>query len=107
MNIRLTLSFAAILFGSASFGQVLPYKLSDGRHEYSVEKNKNGAILRSAGVTLYLGKDCDAYSPEFGQGRWAWANAGFGVSFPSSGKFLSFERQETPVEERNFGQCQE
>ncbi len=107
MDSRLTFSLAAILLGSASVAQVLPYTLSDGRHEYSVTKNKDGAVLRSQRATLYLGKDCDAYSPEYGQGRWGWANAGFAVSFPVKGKSFSFERQETPVEERNFGQCRE
>ncbi|PRZ48000.1 hypothetical protein [Tritonibacter scottomollicae] len=107
MKSRLTISAIAIFLGSVSVAQVLPYTLSDGRSEFSVVRNNNGAVLRSSGVTLYLGKDCDAYSPQFGQGLWGWANAGFGVSFPAKGKFFSFERQETPVEERNFGQCQE
>lgn len=107
MKSRLTLSIVASFLGSVSVAQVMPYKHSDGRHEYSVERNQNGAVLRSPNATLYLGKDCDAYSPEYGRGRWGWANAGFSVSFPAKGRFFAFLRQDTPVEERNSGQCRE
>lgn len=54
--------------------------------------NANGAVLRSRGATLYLGRRCDAYSPQYGRGRWEWANGGFLVVF--RGRRIGFPRQE-------------
>lgn len=96
-----------IWFSTAAEAQVLPSTFFDGTTLYSAEINDNGAILRSKGTTLYLGKDCDAYSPKFGQGSWAWANAGFRVVFPKSNKSIGFPRQESPVEETSLGLCRE
>ena len=42
--------------------------------EYNVDKNRHGAVLKSKQATLYLGKDCDAFSPQYGKGSWKWAN---------------------------------
>lgn len=43
-----------------------------GGDRYKVRYNKNGAVLKSIGgnVTIYLGKSCDAQSPQFGRGSW-------------------------------------
>ncbi|MGG7565140.1 hypothetical protein ACQ5SO_03120 [Rhodovulum sp. DZ06] len=42
--------------------------------------------------TLYLGKSCDAYHAEFGEGRWCWANGGFRAEFADT--IFGFPRQE-------------
>ena len=53
---------------------------------YKLENTK-GKLLRSK---LYLGKSCDAYSENLGDGAWCWTNAGVltefgGESFPLTG----------------------
>ena len=37
---------------------------------FRVTYNKHGAKLKSKSFTIYLGKDCDVSSPEFGNGIW-------------------------------------
>src|SRR5687768_15965336 len=53
--------------------------------------NRHGAVLRSATATIYAGRNCDALSPQFGQGRWDWANGGVLFTFP--GRKVGFPRQ--------------
>lgn len=85
------------------------YSSSEG-HRYDYSLNDNGAVLMSvnpvtrfkgsgAGTeevtgteTLYLGRDCDAFSPVLGHGRWSWANGGFVVEL--DGARIGFPRQE-------------
>ena len=85
------------------------YTSSEG-HQYRYSRNPDGAVLKSlypvarfegAGAmtqvitgieTLYLGRDCDAFSKIHGSGTWAWANGGFVGEF-SSGR-IGFPRQE-------------
>lgn len=82
MKLQVGIVLTALCFASPSEAQLLPNKFFDGTMRYSAEINDSGAILKSGDTTLYLGKDCDAYSPQFGQGSWGWANAGFRVVFP-------------------------
>ncbi len=92
---------------TATQAQMLPNMFFDGTDRYTAEVNEDGAILQSQSTILYLGKDCDAFSPQYGAGTWGWANAGFNVTFPKSGKFIGFARQESPVEERLPTLCRE
>jgi hypothetical protein len=66
--------------------------LFDGREEYRVTLNGNGAVLRSRHLTIYLGRACDARSPQLGRGRWEWANGGILVRFRN--RAIGFARQE-------------
>lgn len=79
-------------------------------HQYRYRLNSDGAVLTSlypvarfegtgamtrviTGIeTLYLGRDCDAYSKVLGSGSWSWANGGFLVQFPHHS--IGFPRQE-------------
>ena len=70
---------------------------------YRYERNANGAVLRSSAATIYLGKNCDAASPEHGNGSWAWANGGFKITF-QDGTELGFPRQE--IDAGNEANCQ-
>lgn len=63
--------------------------------DYSLSKNDSGAVLKSPDATLYLGKNCDASSPQYGKGHWEWANGGFFVDLER--KRIGFTRQEIDV----------
>ena len=41
---------------------------------WSSTQNQHGFILKSDDTTLYLGKSCDATSPQYGTGEWYWKN---------------------------------
>jgi len=62
--------------------------------EYTTTKNQHGVVLKSRKATIYLGKGCDAYSPQYGKGTWGWANGGVLVEL--SKKKIGFARQESP-----------
>ena len=80
------------------------YAGSDGQR-YSSAPNSSGVVMRAAnGITLYLGRSCDAFSPQYGAGSWSWANGGFTVRFPR--KTIGFGRQEL-FEMQNDGECRE
>jgi len=98
-----------VLSGMAAASEGVIYVSSHG-DEYRYATNADGAVLTSLypkawfiekgansrierGIDrLYLGKSCDAFHPVFGDGRWWWANGGFGVDFA---RFeLRFPRQE-------------
>ena len=70
--------------------------------EFLPEKNKNGVILTSTGVSyervsskmqkmlskkslaiekLYVGRSCDSFSKQHGKGSWGWDSNGFIVEF--------------------------
>ncbi|WP_446008492.1 hypothetical protein [Candidatus Electrothrix sp.] len=68
--------------------------------EYTTTKNEHGVIFKANNVTLYLGKSCDAYSPQFGRGSWAWANGGVMVKLEK--KEIGFPHQDSPFED---GRC--
>ncbi len=72
------------------------YTDSDGV-TYSSSLNDDGAVLKSESAKLYLGKSCDAYSPQFGKGTWGWANGGVAVEL--NGRRIGFPRQESPFED--------
>ncbi|HFU76723.1 MAG TPA: hypothetical protein ENK66_10810 [Arcobacter sp.] len=56
---------------------------------WSSEQNQHGFVLKSSSSTLYLGKDCDAMSPEYGDGEWSW-NSSDGISVILDKKDFSF-----------------
>ena len=64
------------------------------------QENAHGAVLRRAGIVIYLGRGCDVFSPQLGRGRWGWANGG--VLLTAGTRRLGFPRYDPPV--RN-GQC--
>lgn len=72
------------------------YQTTDGT-EFETKFNKHGAVLKSKSSTLYLGKNCDASSPEYGNGEWEWANAGFEVRFKNT-KIVFGGHQELPID---------
>ena len=87
------LAAAAItaMCGSASASSSYEFFAGDGVR-YAASFNRHGATLRSRGVVLYLGRSCDAYSPQLGNGRWGQANGGFFVDI--RGATIGFPRQE-------------
>ena len=94
---KLIMATAAIFFGvvANSFAQV---DYTDGSGvEYIMTKNKNGVVLKSRIATIYLGKNCDAYSPQYGKGTWGWANGGVIVELEK--KRIGFPRQDSPFDD--------
>ena len=55
---------------------------------WSSTQNQHGFILKSDDTTLYLGKSCDATSPQYGTGEWYWSDSEIIVSL--SNKDISF-----------------
>ena len=70
--------------------------------EFKTKFNEHGAVLKSKSLTIYLGNDCDASSPQFGNGSWDWANAGFSVYFENK-EIIFGNYQELLIE--NDGKC--
>ncbi len=60
--------------------------------------NKHGAVLKSKSFTIYLGKDCDVSSPQFGKGTWEQNNNNFNITF-STGKIVSFANTKAPIKQ--------
>jgi len=90
----LVLTSTGVLYNIKGYGAGTEYV------EKGFYKNKQGFIL-------YLGKECDAYSKLYGDGRWAWANGGFVVEFKT--KRIGFGRQEinmNHIPNMNMGKCQ-
>ena len=55
---------------------------------WSSTQNEHGFILKTDDTTLYLGKSCDAISPQYGKGEWYWKDGDVIVSL--SKKDFSF-----------------
>lgn len=54
--------------------------------------NDNGAVVHLPdGSKSYLGKDCDAYQPGVGSGRWYFAAASFIVEINSEGTAYAYD----------------
>lgn len=82
------------LLACPAWAQNLQYLSGDGA-AFSYEKNKHGAVLTSVepfeemeqssqfkvGDMLYLGRVCDAFSMEHGEGSWLATDGGFIIEF--------------------------
>lgn len=68
-----------------------------GASDWKLVLNENGAIITSQtlGATVYIGKSCDAQSPQFGAGRWQWNDSGWEVDVGQ--QRLSFLHSRPPV----------
>lgn len=96
---RMFASFFAVMLAGAAPAQSLQYLSSDGA-VFAFEENRHGAVLTSIepledalfvngmntpsiepGDVLYLGRSCDAFSKNLGDGSWSWTNGGFIVEF--------------------------
>ncbi len=108
----------AFLIGMATAGAAQSKQyLSTGGSWFSFEENQHGAVLKSieqstavaapdgpkidVGDILYLGRSCDAFSTDFGEGSWKWTNGGFIVEFPAGR--ITFPGQVIDIVEEN--QC--
>jgi hypothetical protein len=83
-----------VLLAAAPLQNAEITRLTDGVNQYAVSGNGHGVLLKSKSTTIYLGKDCDAYSPGFGRGHWSWANGGVLVELKK--RTFGFARQDTP-----------
>ena len=65
--------------------------------DWKLALNENGAIITSQalGTTVYLGKSCDAQSPQYGTGHWQWNDAGWEVDVGN--QRLAFPRGKPPI----------
>ncbi len=65
--------------------------------DWQFQRNPKGAILSSSSraATIYIGKSCDATSPQYGNGSWEYSNAGWRVSVGD--KTFAFPRMVPPV----------
>ena len=93
MKITASLAAGLLLAGTAVAAQI-GYVDGDGA-TWRAAQNRHGAVLRGDDIVIYLGRSCDAVSPQLGRGRWGWANGGWLVAFP--GRRIGFPRQEAPV----------
>lgn len=66
---------------------------SDGV-QYTVKDDPAGKLLESAKGSIILGPSCSASSPQYGEGKWGWANGGVRVEFGQT--VIGFPREETP-----------
>jgi hypothetical protein len=94
-------AFCGLIWASAAAHQsVAQTGYTDGNgNTYLTSRNANGVILKSTKAILFLGKSCDAISPQYGKGKWAWANGGFLVTFENTS--VGFPRQELNIENNN------
>lgn len=55
--------------------------MSDRGHAFALGCNVDGQVMTRVpqGENVYLGRSCDAWSPDFGAGRWCASNGGFVV----------------------------
>ena len=73
----------------------------DSGEIYVYSRNNNGFVLNSNNTALFLGKSCDAYSPQYGNGNWGWTNGGIFIHLPS--KNIIFGQHQELLE--NDGRC--
>ena len=110
---RLTISAVFLCCAAPVLAGDEEYYVSGAGDDYAITANANGYVLTSRypkarfveqgaasyvvrGVeTFYFGKNCDAAHEVFGNGKWGWANGGFGAEF-DGGFRLMFPRQELP-----------
>lgn len=83
-----------LLGASVYSSDLLAYKSGDGI-KFDVTYNENGAVLKSRRSTIYMGKNCDVSSPEYGTGTWSWGSKGFKIDF--GGKSISFPKQKINI----------
>lgn len=120
-HISIAVMAALLVRSSAAFAQSDWIYVSQEGHQYSASLNEDGAVMvslypvaRFTGTgammqvitgteTLYLGRDCDAYSKVLGRGTWAWANGGFVIQFED--RAIRFPRQE--IDANNGSNCKE
>ncbi|MDR9501533.1 MAG: hypothetical protein RI601_07035 [Desulfurivibrionaceae bacterium] len=64
-------------------------------HEKYFPKNAAGTDMEKTKLLLYLGVQCDAYSENYGNGKWGQSPGGFVIRFDH--KAFGFIRQEIAV----------
>ncbi len=92
----LTIFFYCLFISYSAFAteKVLNKTYVSGNNDnYQVLYNRHGVILiDEQRKKIYLGKDCDVFSVEYGRGAWGQANGGFIIFFK---KFsIGFPKQE-------------
>ncbi|SFS00299.1 hypothetical protein [Yoonia litorea] len=116
---HLFLAALAIWSGATVCAEPVRY-ISAGGGLYSYDENRNGAVLRvidrqadamladtsvtpklQIGDVFYLGRACDALSPDFGNGSWVATEGGFIVVF--EGARVAFPGQTIPL--RTYADC--
>lgn len=88
--------FCALAFPIA--GAADGHRVASDGTVYALQINNHGARLNSSRDTLYLGRDCDASSPQYGRGSWGWANGGFVVQFIDRTR-IGFPKMDPPIPE--------
>jgi len=73
---------------SISIGTSIVF-LTSSLHSWTSVENKHGFILKSDNKTLYLGKSCDATSPQYGTGEWYWKDNEVVVSLSKKNIYLN------------------
>ena len=68
--------------------------LTSIHRKHFIENNASGRII-SKRLVIYIGVSCDAFSENYGDGTWEWANGGFVIHFQS--KDFGFPRQEIDI----------
>jgi hypothetical protein len=78
-------------FGETSSSQASNGSLFDGTKTYDVSYNDHGAVLSTGRERIYLGRNCDAASKNYGGGSWGQANGGVLIKFKQTD--IAFARQ--------------
>ncbi|MDX3774091.1 hypothetical protein QE250_08210 [Chromatiaceae bacterium AAb-1] len=92
--ISFSLLLSALVYAGEKVAEAVTYVDGSGA-VYMLTINENGGVLKSGKDTLYLGRGCDAYAPQYGKGSWGWANGGFVITFDAHS--VGFPRQEIEV----------
>jgi hypothetical protein len=69
---------------------------------WTLLENRHGAVMRRGRIHVYLGRACDARSPQLGRGRWGWANGGVLITFQR--RRIGFPRADPPLS-RTTARC--
>lgn len=75
--------------------------MTSEHEKYFPEKDTDDADIKKTKLVLYLGVECDAFSKQYGSGKWGQSPGGFIIRFDH--KAFGFIRQEIAIP--HAGKC--
>jgi hypothetical protein len=70
--------------------------------EFNESRSNNQLTLTSKKTVIILTKDCKASSPQYGVGKWEWANGGYEIKFKNK-EYIFGNYQEVSLDD--IGLC--
>jgi hypothetical protein len=77
---------------------------SSNADDWTFTDDPNGVLMKSDVAIVLLRKSREAESAQYGKGKWAWANGGWRVTFPT--KTLGFPQRDPPMDDGNHCRMQ-